>query len=423
MESKLNERELEKPTRKNNEEDFKTVIKTDDNDINNFSVGNLKIQIPKHDNKENEETDMILPSPISSTNSPTTSSSPISSESSELVTKSDESYQFKDKTFTVDVSEYLQKDLHVLNPEKEYSVHICFYSVVLDSFSPYLIYFLKKKENKKLQKILTEFPNYIFQLSTIRNPLSPRTVKKMTGGDKDIHKFEAEFMEDVYQNIYKYCAEPQQIPNIDPYYRGFTLKDDDIYIIIDATTLTLKTNECEFFKSTLYEILITRTCMEIPVHSTVTNLFEQMREQSGTLDFHHIKREDGTYLETPYCLYMCKTNAMGGYDNQHIIKPEKNGEQNARILFPHLYYDHLDTSILMTTHAFDAKQAITGELQRFVVFAEKEQTLYIEPDSENQLDNTVFQENIPEYSVVTFIDKSANRQFWSVSTPLIIDEL
>jgi hypothetical protein len=77
----------------------------------------------------------------------------------------------------------------------------------------------------------------------------------------------------------------------------------------------------------------------------------------------------------------------------------------------------------MTTHAFDAKQAIARELQRFVVFAEKEQTLYIEPDSENQLDNTVFQENIPEYSVVTFIDKSANRQFWSVSTPLIIDEL
>ena len=376
-------------------------------------VGNLRIEIPKYD-----EEDMILPSP------PPTTTSASSTGVSETVSKSDESYEFKGQTFTVDTSEYLQQDLHVLNPEKKYSVHICFYEVVLDSISPYLVYYLNKKENKKLQKSLAEFPNYTFQLSTVRNPLSPRTVKHMTGGNHDIHKFEAEFMEDVYQNVYKYCSEPQQIPNIDSYYRGFYVKkdDDNVYIIMDATKLILNTTE--LFKATVYEILITRTCMEIPIRSSVKDLFENMRQESGNLDFHHIKRENGTYVESPYCLYMCKTNIIGGYDNQPVEKPKKNGQSNnARILFPHLYYDHLDMSILMTTHAFDVKDANVGELQRFVLFAEKAHTLYIEPDSDTKLDNSIFQDHSPEYNVVTFIDKSANRQFWSVSTPLLIDEL
>jgi DNA-dependent RNA polymerase auxiliary subunit epsilon len=77
-------------------------------------------------------------------------------------------------------------------------------------------------------------------------------------------------------------------------------------------------------------------------------------------------------------------------------------------------------TILMTTHAFDAEK--TANLQRFLVFAEKAHTLYIEADSDTNIE-MIYADNAPEYNVVTWIDKSANRQYWSVSTPFILDTI
>lgn len=330
------------------------------------------------------------------------------------VSKTEQSYTYNKNTYTVNVSESLQKDLQVLKPEKKYTVHLCLYKLILDSYSPYLTYILKKKENQKLKTHSYQFPSYTFDLSVITNPLSPRTVKKMTGGSEDNDKFEAEFMEELYQQVYSYCKEPQQMPDIEPFFRGFYVKDDEIYVVIDMTTLVII--EGEHVKATPYEILISRQVLETHVHPSTTNFFKTIKDEDGNMDFYHVKKEDGNYVESPYVLYMCKANGFHGYEN---IKMTENTNHNP-IIYSRVNHSKFGMTILFTSHAFIPNEA--DNLQRFLVFAEKETTLYVEADSDIDL-NQLYADNAKEYRVITYIDKESQKQIWSVSTPIIIDEL
>jgi hypothetical protein len=233
----------------------------------------------------------------------------------------------------------------------------------------------------------------------------------MMGGAEDAHKFEAELMEEIYQTVYAFCTDPQQIPSLEPFYRGFYLAEDDMYVAIDMTKLALKPDA---ILATPYEILIPRMVHEIAVHPSVTDFFKNVKASEGTMDFYHLKRDDGTYVESPYALYMCKSNGIGGFANI------EQATDYAQVFYPQTYHDNLGQSILLTTHAFDPKNA--EKMRRYAVFAEKATTLYIEPESDTNLAD-VYADNAPEYNVITYLDKSANKQYWSVSTPLIIDEI
>lgn len=330
------------------------------------------------------------------------------------VSKTDESYSYNGNIYTVSVSECLQKDLQVLHHEKEYRVYLCLYKVCMNSYSPYLTYVLNKKDNLKINTQTYQFPSYSFQLSSIHNPLSPRSVKKMTGGSDDSHKFEAEFMEELYQQVYSYCLEPQQIPNIEDYYRGFYIKDelsDEIFVVIDITKIGLINGE--HVLATPYEILISRQVLEIAVHPSTTNFLMSVKEEEGNMDFYHIQKEDGQYLESPYVLYMCKSNGLRGY-----INAVKDNNMYAEIVYPRIHHPELDAVILFTSHAFDVRTA--ANLRRYLVFAEKANTLYIEADSDTNLDDILTDR---DYNVVTYIDKDSQKQMWCVSTPIIVDEL
>ena len=330
------------------------------------------------------------------------------------VSKTEESYTYNKHIYTVNVSESLQKDLQVLKPENKYTVHLCLYKVILDSYSPYLTYILKKKENQKLKTHSYQFPNYTFDLSVITNPLSPRTVKKMTGGSEDNDKFEAEFMEELYQQVYSYCKEPQQMPDIEPFFRGFYVKNDEIFVVIDMTTLVII--EGEYVKATPYEILISRQVLETHVHPSTTNFFKTIKDEDGNMDFYHVKKEDGNYIESPYVLYMCKANGFRGYEN---IKMTENTNHNPTI-YTRVNHSKFGMTILFTSHAFIPNEA--DNLQRFLVFAEKETTLYVDADSDIDL-NQLYADDAKEYRVITCIDKESQKQIWSVSTPLIINEI
>lgn len=362
---------------------------------------NLEQSSPEE--KSNES--LYLPSPPSDTEEDEDDEE--DNESS--VSKTEESYTYDKHTYTVNVSESLQKDLQVLKAENKYTVHLCLYKVFLDSYLPYLTYILKKKENQKLKTSIYEFPTYTFDLSVITNPLSPRTVKKMTGGSEENDKFEAEFMEELYQQVYSYCKEPQQIPDIGPFFRGFYVKDDEIFVVIDMTTLVII--EGEHVKATPYEILIAKQVLETYVHSSTTNFLKTMKDENGNMDFYHVKKEDGTYVESPYVLYMCKANGFRGYENIKIT------EQSRPIsVYSRVNHSKFGMTLLFTSHAF----VEADKLQRFLVFAEKATTLYVDADSDI---DQLYADDAKEYRVITYVDKESQKQIWSVSTPLIIDEL
>jgi len=361
--------------------------------------------------KEESNESLYLPPPPLESDTEAEEDTEEDNESS--VSKTEESYTYDKQTYTVNVSESLQKDLQVLKPENKYTVHLCLYKVVLDSYLPYLTYILKKKENPKLKTHSYQFPTYTFDLSVITNPLSPRTVKKMTGGSEDNDKFEAEFMEELYQQVYSYCKEPQQMPDIEPFFRGFYVKDDEIYVVIDMTTLVII--EGEHVKAIPYEILISRQVLETHVHPSTTNFFKTMKDEDGNMDFYHVKKEDGNYVESPYVLYMCKANGFRGYENIKLLE-----EQTPTTVYTRVNHSKFGMTFLFTSHTFLPNEA--DKLQRFLVFAEKATTLYVEADSDIDL-NQLYADHAKEYRVITYIDKESQKQIWSVSTPLIIDEL
>jgi hypothetical protein len=282
----------------------------------------------------------------------------------------------------------------------------------MNSYSPYLTYVLNKKENLKINTQTYQFPSYQFQLSSVHNPLSPRTVKKMTGGSDESHRFEAEFMEELYQQLYSYCSEPQQIPNIEDYYRGFYIKDDEIFVVIDITKISLI--DGEHVLATPYEILITRQVLEIAVHPSTTDFLMSIKEEEGNMDFYHIQKEDGQYIESPYVLYMCKSNGLRGY-----INDTKDENAYREFVYPRIHHPELGAVLLFTSHAFD--KSVAANLRRYLVFAEKANTLYIEADSDTNLEDVVLTDR--DYNVITYMDKESQKQIWGVSTPLIVDEL
>jgi len=382
-----------------------------------FEKNKSNTNIEENNDNEESEDDMYLPSPPDDEDDTDTEREP---DNQETVTKGTESYDYRGETFTVSVEEYLQKNMQVLNSEKKYTVYFCLYKVILDSYSPYLTYILSKKENQKLNATMYQFPSMKFQLSEIQNPLSPRTVKKITGGAENGNKFEAELMEEIYQTVYSFCADPQQIPSLEPFYRGFYLDNDDLYVVVDMTKLTINKENSSII-ATPYEILVTRMVQEIAVHPSTTDFFHKLKDAEGTMDFYHLKRDDGEYVESPYALYMCKSNGFGGYSNIEIA-----ANNNAQLFYPRIYNDDLGFTIMLTTHAFDANKA--DKMRRYAVFAEKETTLYIEPQQQEGEDAPinladVYADDALEYNVITYLDKTANRQYWSVSTPLIIDEI
>jgi DNA-dependent RNA polymerase auxiliary subunit epsilon len=191
---------------------------------------------------------------------------------------------------------------------------------------------------------------------------------------------------------------------------------DEIYVVVDMTQYTLLAKERDIVPVTPYEILISREVLEVMVHPDVTNFFMKLKENSGTLDVHHIKREDGTYLESPYVLYLCKSNGAGGYENISDI-----AEDIADIVYPRVSHEILGSTLLFTSRPFATVIGSPNLLRRFVVFAEKAKTLYIEADSDTKLED-VYADNAVEYHVISFME-NATFQYWSVSTSLIVDTL
>ena len=365
----------------------------DEDDIKEYNQQNLLISSPISPSSPTFETESPALSKHIFLPEYDTSDEESSLPDIESVSKTDESYSYNGSTYTVSVSECLQKDLQVLNPQKKYKVHLCLYKVCMNSYSPYLTYVLNKKENLKINTQTYQFPSYQFQLASIHNPLSPRSVKKMTGGSQDSHKFEAEFMEELYQQFYSYCLEPQQIQNIEDFYRGFYIKGQD--------------------SDEIYELLISRQVLEIPVHPSTTDFLMSIKEEEGNMDFYHIQKEDGQYLESPYVLYMCKSNGLRGY-----INATNDDHKYAEIVYPRMNHPQLGETILLTSHAFDERNA--ANLRRYLVFAEKATTLYVDADSDTNLDDILTDR---DYNVVTYIDEDSQKQMWCVSTPLIVDEL
>jgi len=344
---------------------------------------------------------------------------------------SDDESEFGDKLqYTMKVDTHLQKSTTELNPELQYTIHLCMYNIMMDAVEPYLLYFMQKDAtNTKI-----EFPKYTFQMKSIVQPLSSDNVQYMKGGNTEIDGFEAEFEDLLFQQIRMYMQGGESI-QIGELYEGFrdflttanvtanatanatieSPQSNELIVFVNASTLPIQ--HTNLFKVSVYELLCSKKVFEMNINETIPAFFQHIYNKERTRDLHHILNvQTEEYVETPYCLYLCTKDTMGNYVTSLKTDPLPNpittlvlGKMQHPILGEHLIFSNKPQNVLFSSY---------DNLRRFLVFSKKEHTAFIEG---NLTLNNIFSDDSPNYSAITFIE--GGNQLWAIGSSLFVEEI
>ena len=343
----------------------------------------------------------------------------------EEVELNDSTYIFQEAPYYVTVEDALQTDFSTIDETAEYQVHLCAYHVHLDSRDPYLTYYLVANQQKEYA-----LPTYMFGLSNVHQPLSPRTVQQQTGGNDTWHQFEAEFKDHLLDTLTQiHCfdfvqRQPEELDSnsmVEKLFKGFIVREPVqnqsygalpiMYVVVDTSHIPFKTvtenqNHKTYVNATPYEILCSRSVRNKKVAADVTRFFQQVAMEHNSLDFHHVQRIDKTYVESPYVLYLCKnlSETTGVYTE----------EESAKHWFPPRIKDHGFGDILLF---YLNHPDITEDAQRYAVFAKEKNTVF----SETEFTSSQLLTLGPEISCFSF--HKNRHQYMAVNASIIVDRL
>jgi hypothetical protein len=200
-----------------------------------------------------------------------------------------------------------------------FNVRLCLYKLVDECKEPFLQFLLDKKDEKMT------FPS--FELST-------------DGTNRD---FEEKCYQQFLQVIRK-VDEPTMtgggtIEIAEQCYRGFLEEPDNtLYVLFDCTYLHVEIN-AERFWGILDEIVNEKQIFKTPIDKDIYNMIQNHEYIA------YIKDKKGERINMPCCLYLCKINDQGEYDNVHYEIDEHNMKHKSLVdgkighdTFGHFYY-------------------------------------------------------------------------------------
>lgn len=315
-------------------------------------------------------------------------------------------------SYSVLTEKYLQKDNGSLDPDIEYKIHICMYKVILTREEPYLLYYLQKNDKKEMT-----WPSYSFGFKHVAAPLSPRTVKQMTGGDGYENKFDAEFEDQLYAKIRKYMNGGESI-DLAKIYRGFHIlapknpkyPPSELVVVFDASYLPIENDI--FTQVSIYEILCSKKVKDFTIESTVETFFKEIHNQHDTLDFHHVfNMIEKKYVESPYCLYLCKKNEQGKWVS---ISESQYKDPISTLVFGKTKHPLLGNQLYLSNEPFGSFE----NPQRFLLFSNRKNTAFVE-EGLNLAD--LLNDHRPHYTAYSFFEDG--QQIWSVHSSSFLEAI
>ena len=269
------------------------------------------------------------------------------------------------------VFKYLEKDTLSTDIEyerdylKQYSLHLCLYSVNQESRLPFVNYYFSEEN-------LT----YIFP----KKPLNMRNFLEIKEkqhielpedeeNDEQISEVDLEFFNQV-KEFYKSIL---NIELIEENFKGFTEKNNDIFAFIDVTNESSQITS-PFKKGIIDEIINANAISGKFIDKSIINLFQTQIELQTLRTLENIE------VEIPKIGYIIETTEDGEYENLF-----KNDDEMLLIFPVSSYEDNNDTYIFSSV---PLKQENIENIHRFACFAEN-----LDEKNEKSEEYFVFVEN------------------------------
>jgi len=280
-----------------------------------------------------------------------------------------------------------------------YTIKLCMFKLVDECKEPFLQFLLDKKEDTMT------FPG--FELST----------GDFTSSD-DVN---VAFQENCYEWFQKTIKEPVEAVGQQTggstymqCYRGFLEEPEDtIYVLFDCTYVSVDVNAQRFW-GILDEIVNEKHIFSTPMDKQIYNMIQNNEFIA------YIKDKNGERINMPCCLYLCRVNDKGEYDNAYYETDEHNMKLKSATdgkithdTFGHFYY--------FTTDPIH-KDSGAHRLKRFSVFIDN--ALYVlninKPiedidfvtDDEDDFDDT--HKSYKDYTCIYFFEDGL--QLWCVKS-------
>jgi hypothetical protein len=294
------------------------------------------------------------------------------------------------------------------------------YSIVLDSYKPFIQYLLCLSNN------IYDFPTYKLGNTKQKEKEREGQIEEIEEIDEDeeekwMEEFKTHFFEIFPHRIAKYF-----MPNMKEYYKGVIEEEFEssleIFLFFDISTIPpqlLKENPFtkslipeNFILSPIHEFYNLRSIGNTPVNSQIEGLFF---DHDYLLDIREHSSEKT--VDYPYVLFLCEKESglFGGTSYKNLTKPS-GPPASYSICLPKIDHEKMGEFYFFTSKPIDT--AATN-LRRFAVFIDEDSTLFKGEGDEPE--NLYDGEGEESYSVIYMYD--GETQLWVVKSLAHITEL
>ena len=342
-------------------------------------------------------------------------------------------YDYDGKTYTVDNSNFLQRNFTNVEPDMNYKMNLCIYKCVLKGCMPYLLYLMIYDENTD---------TLIFPYYTIRQGSSEEAVE-----DTEIRILNElkESLFDIYppgiiinnqdSSGTSGTSETSETYDIytEEFFRGFFVHDEKdpsmpengmITMVYDATRVNVPLfGDKQYYWVTPYEMFALKQMNQMKVNADIIRTIST--SYSGSLDksFYHLKDvRTNELIKDPYVLFLSTSsgdsiaNSLGFSTFENVVFNEPS-ENTVQIIYPRTNHPTLGN------YTFFSSQTTIKDGKRFAVFVDIDdlQPLYVEPEEADILNHLYDVDRELSYSAITYMNGS--QQLWCIKSPLYFSEI
>ena len=390
-------------------------------ELRNYIVKNFMKEVPKIHHQEADELKETLikepePEPEedeSQENTQESTDEEISNETNLLpedLSSADEEEEVEIEN--EEVSEYKYLDDDVLNkeiiydPEMNYQLHLCMYSMNLNTVKPFLFYHMLKKESYEFPKAFLDHSKFqkdeLGGTKEIKMKDEPFSILNLFSKSKSKEE-ESEELEDTETDIqfifeeqiaeyFKLVSQTKE-EDVLTLYRGFLQEKEDIYLFFDVTnmdlpkiyTLELK-KQYKFEKILIDEIIKSKLVDNISVESQLINIFMQHNELT------QIKELNNEIVDLPIRGYICQEQ-----EEAYLNIYYENKDEEITLINNKIYHKDFDYIYVFTDEPLVLDNL--ENIKSYALFVNKNVPIITESKEEIDL----VKDNFEDYEIFYFM--------------------
>jgi len=386
-------------------------------------------------------------------------------------------YFYENNYYYIKNEKYLQKDFEAATIPSDYNMEMCIYKCVRQGCTPFLMYLLQYHPTENMYVLPSRGGEAAIE-SVEPSPQSEETPDNTLEEETAIMEEYNQYLFDIFPPSEFRPLEHGNYPEEEPtdlydpeIFKGFYnhKSSKKLTMVMDATRINLPvTTSKKYVWASPYEIFISKTIKEVPIHDSVSESFIQISDNEK--DFHHLyvnsdENEEGVLVKTPFILYLCKdANAsakssifsLGSFiktstesddepsivndyaetTEQSNISPDTQDAANisdsqtgiataqANLLYPRISHPLIGNYTFFSNKMLNA-EGESDRLRRFAVFVDIPglRPLYVESEEYDKLHHLYDVDQTEQYSAITYLRPSDNAQLWCIKSPEYFSEI